>query len=156
MKRTTILCLTVFGVTKLMAQTNPAITSWLLNTNGALGRHYMQGNSTPIQDNDSVNCQAVLYSNQWVYVKTKGIPAYVTGPFLDGNPSVATNQNAIFKLPLNPTVNSGNPTPTNGGNIGVFINGVALFDYRDGVSWNNMTQAEGGGPIQGPPGHLEP
>jgi hypothetical protein len=152
MKRTTILCLAVFGVTKLMAQTNPAITSWLLNTNGALGRHYMQGNSTPIQDNDSVNCQAVLYSNQWVYVKTKGIPAYVTGPFLDGNPSVATNQNAIFKLPLNPTVNSGNPTPTNGGNIGVFINGVALFDYRDGVSWNNMTQAEGGGPIQGPPG----
>jgi YHYH protein len=136
----------------VMAQTNPAITSWLLNTDGSKGRHYVQGNSTAIQDNDSVNCQTVLYSNQWVYVRTKGIPAYVTGPFLDGNPSLATNQNAIFKFPLNPTVNSGTPTSTTGGNIGVFINGVALFDYRDGVSWNNMSQTEGGGPIQGPPG----
>jgi len=71
---------------------------------------------------------------------------------MDGNPSQVTNQNAIFKFPLNPTANTGNPTATTGGNIGVFINGVALFDYRDGVSWNNMTQAEGGGPIQGPPG----
>jgi hypothetical protein len=136
----------------MRSQSNPVITSWLLNTDGAKGRHYVQGNSTPIQDNDSVNCQSVFYSNQWAYVKTKGIPAYVTGPFLDGNPSLATNQNAIFKFPLNPTANPGNPTPTNGGNIGVFINGVALFDYRDGVSWNNMSQAEGGGPIPGPPG----
>ncbi len=134
------------------SQTNPAITSWLINTDGAKGRHYVQGNSTAIQDNDSVNCQTVLYSNQWVYVRTKGIPAYVTGPFMDGNPSLATNQNAIFKFPLNPTVNSGTPTATTMGNIGVFINGVALFDYRDGVSWNNMSQTEGGGPIQGPPG----
>jgi len=49
-------------------------------------------------------------------------------------------------------VNNGNLTPTNGGNIGVFINGVALFDYRDGVSWNSMSQSEGGGPIPGSSG----
>jgi hypothetical protein len=71
---------------------------------------------------------------------------------LDGNPSLASDQNAIFKFPLTPTQNTGTPVSTTGGNIGVFINGVALFDYRDGVSWNNNTQAEGGGPIQGPPG----
>jgi hypothetical protein len=94
----------------------------------------------------------VQYSNNWVYVHTNGIPAYVTGPFLDGNPSLASDQNAIFKFPLNPAQNAGTATATNGGNIGVFVNGVALFDYRDGVSWNNSTQAEGGGPIQGPPG----
>jgi YHYH protein/Secretion system C-terminal sorting domain len=152
MKKINVLILTVFVSSAMYSQTNPAITSWLLNTDGAKGRHYVQGNSTAIQDNDSVNCQTVLYSNQWVYVRTKGIPAYVTGPFMDGNPSLATNQNAIFKFPLNPTVNSGTPTSTTGGNIGVFINGVALFDYRDGVSWNSMTQADGGGPIPGPPG----
>jgi hypothetical protein len=94
----------------------------------------------------------VQYSTNWVYVSTNGIPAYITGPFLDGNPSLATAQNAIFKFPLVPAQNTGTPTPTNGGNIGVFINGVALFDYRDGVSWNNNTQAEAGGPIMGPPG----
>jgi YHYH protein/Secretion system C-terminal sorting domain len=134
------------------SQTNPIITSWIQNTNGATGSHYVSGNSTAIQDNVEVNTQEVAYSASWVYVSTNGIPAYPTGPFLDGNPSVATDQNAIFKFPLTPTPNTTNPTPTNGGNIGVFINGVALFDYRDGVSWNNNTGAEGGGPIMGPPG----
>ena len=134
-----------------MSQTNPAITQWLLN-NSVLGSHYVQGNSTAIADNVLANVQLVQYSNQWVYVSTNGIPAYTTGPFLDGNPSQATDQNAIFKFTLNPAQNTGNATPTTGGNIGVFVNGVALFDYRDGVSWNNNTQAEGGGPIQGPPG----
>ncbi len=146
------LCLSILLQNTTIAQTNPAITQWLINTQGLTGSHYVQGNSAPISDNVAANVQQVQYSNNWVYVHTKGIPAYVTGPFLDGNPSLASDQNAIFKFPLNPAQNTGTATATNGGNIGVFINGVALFDYRDGVSWNNNTQAEGGGPIQGPPG----
>lgn len=133
------------------AQTNPAILSWLQNTS-ITGRHYVSGNSTPIVDAVLANVQTVQYSSNWVYVSTKGIPAYVTGPFLDGNPSIASNQNAIFKFPLSPTQNTGTPTNTTGGNIGVFINGVALFDYRDGVSWKNSTNALAGGPIPGGPG----
>lgn len=128
------------------AQTNPAITSWLINTNGQKSRRYAAGSSTLIQGTDSVNVQRVSYSSNFVYVKTKGLPAYPTGPFQDGNPSVATNQNAIFKFPLNPVPNTGTPTATTGGNIGVFINGVALFDYRDGVAWNPATNALCGGP----------
>jgi hypothetical protein len=31
----------------------------------------------------------------------------------------------------------------------VFINGVALFDYRDGVSWKNSSNALAGGPLGG-------
>ncbi|MEY3425821.1 MAG: hypothetical protein RL679_1179, partial [Bacteroidota bacterium] len=86
----------------------------------------------------------------WVYVTTNGIPSYPTGPFLDGNPSQATDQNAIFKFPLNPTENTGVLSTTTGGNIGVFINGVALFDYRDGVAWNTTTNALCGGPGNAP------
>ena len=130
------------------AQTNPAITSWLQN-NTIMGRHYVSGNSTPINDNVLANVQTVQYSANSAYVSTKGIPAYVTGPFLDGNPSQASNQNAIFKFPLNPQQNTGTLTATTGGNIGVFINGVALFDYRDGVSWKNSTNALAGGPLGG-------
>jgi hypothetical protein len=130
------------------SQTNPAILAWLQNTS-IYGSHYVQNNFTPIQDNVLANCQTVQYSANWVYVTTNGIPAYTTGPFLDGNPSLATDQNAIFKFPLNPTQNTGNPTATTMGNIGVFINGVALFDYRDGVSWNNAQQQERGGPLGG-------
>jgi hypothetical protein len=131
------------------AQTNPAITKWLQNTTGIQGRHYVNGNSTPITDPVQANVQSVQYSANWSYVTATGIPAYITGPFLDGNPSLATNQNAIFKMPLNPVQNTGTPTPTNGGNIGIFINGVALFDYRDGVSWKNSSGTLQGGPLGG-------
>jgi hypothetical protein len=129
----------------------PVITSWLQNTT-LTGQYYVQNNSTPINNNIVANVQTVQYSTNWVYVSTHGIPAYITGPFLDGNPSQASNQNAIFRIPLNPQQNTGTPTNTTPGNIGVFINGVALFDYRDGVSWRNASGTEQGGPIQGPPG----
>jgi len=84
------------------SQTNPAITSWLRNTTGITGRHYVSGNSTPISDATLANVQKVEYSTNYVYVSTNGIPSYVTGPFLDGNPNLAGSQNAIFKFPLNP------------------------------------------------------
>lgn len=128
------------------SQTNPVITSWLQNTTGIMGSHYVSGNSTPITDAVEANCQSVQYSSNWVYVSTNGIPSYITGPFLDGNPSQATDQNAIFRFPLVPTQNTGTPTATTMGNIGVFINGVALFDYRDGVAWDNSSNALCGGP----------
>lgn len=144
-----IIILSALGSIVAHAQTNPAITSWIINTTGLTGRHYVSGNSTPIIDADSANVQTVLYSANWVYIRTKGIPGYATGPFLDGNPSVATSQNAIFKISLNPVANTGTPISTTGGNIGQFINGVALFDYRDGVSWKNSTSALAGGPLGG-------
>lgn len=135
----------------------PGVTSWLQNTTGIKGRHYVKNNYTPIIDADSANVQTVLYTtnptptNNWVYIRTKGIPSYITGPYLDGNPSNATTRDAIFKVPLNPVQNtSGTYTPTTGGNIGLFINGVALFDYRDGVSWKSSTNSLCGGPIQPP------
>lgn len=127
------------------SQSNPVITSFLQNTT-KLGTYYVSGNSTAMSNNILVNCQLVEYSSSSVYVHTKGVPAYPTGPFLDGNPSNATDQNAIFKFPLNPVQNTGSLTATTGGNIGIFINGVALFDYRDGVAWNNTTSSLCGGP----------
>ncbi|MDP4683996.1 MAG: YHYH protein [Crocinitomicaceae bacterium] len=134
--------LAVFG----QAQTNPAITSWLQNTTQT-GTYYNAGSSVTIGNGILVNCQAVQYSTNWAYITATGVPAYPTGPFTgDGNPSQAQNQNAIFKIPLNPVPNTGTLTATSGGNIGIFINGVALFDYRDGVAWNNATSALCGGP----------
>jgi hypothetical protein len=136
-------------ITIIQAQTNPVITSWLRNTTGIKGRHYVSGNSTPITDADSANVQTVLYSATWSYIRTKGVPAYISGPFLDGNPSLTTSQNAIFRFPVTPVQNTGTATATSGGNIGIFINGVALFDYRDGASWKNSTSSLAGGPYGG-------
>ncbi|MFN6092344.1 MAG: YHYH protein, partial [Bacteroidota bacterium] len=141
-----ILIVTFSFIASMALAQGPEITSWLLNTNGAMGQHYVNGNSTPIQDADSVNVKTVLYSTNWVYVRANGVPSYITGPFLDGNPSFTTSQNAIFKISRNPVQNTGTPTATNGGNIGIFVNGVALFDYRDGVAWNATSNSLCGGP----------
>ena len=133
-------------ITNVLLAQGPEVTNWIINTNGLTGRHYVNGNANPIIDPDSANVQQVFYSTNWVYVRTKGIPGYITGPFLDGNPSQASNQNAIFKISRFPLQNTGNPINTTMGNIGIFVNGVALFDYRDGVAWNSNTNSLCGGP----------
>ena len=140
--------LTFFSLS-IYSQDNPVITSWLQNTSET-GSYYFSGNSTTVSNNILVNCQSVEYSDNFAYISTQGIPAYPTGPFSDGNPSNAEAQNNIYKMPLNPQPNNSTPTNTTGGNIGVFINGVALFDYRDGVAWNNNTNYLCGGPANPP------
>lgn len=134
-----------FAITSFGFTQGPAVTNWLQNTTQT-GSYYVQGNSTKIDNGILVNCQKVEYSADYVYVTTNGIPSYPTGPFLDGNPSQAESQSAIFKIPLNPNENTGNKSETVGGNCGIFINGVALFDYRDGVAWNTSTNSLCGGP----------
>ncbi len=134
----------------VFAQTNPVITGWIRNTTGITGRHYVSGSSTPIVDASyPANCQAVAYNTTNVYISCSGIPAYIIGPYLDGNPNQGGNNNNIYKFPLTPVQNTGTPTSTTGGTIGVFINGVSLFDYRDGVSYKSSTGADAGGPLGG-------
>jgi len=151
----TALSLILFCVSAT-AQTNPAILEWLQNVT-VTGRHYVEGNSTPIDDAVLANVQSVDYSTDWVYATTTGIPEYVTGPFLDGNPFLAEDQNAIYKIPLVPTPNTGTPTETVIEANGVFINGVSLFDYRDGTAWDPNANALCGGPNNPPcpPGALD-
>jgi hypothetical protein len=139
-----MLCASLLLVGSSWAQ-GPTVTSWLQN-NSITGTYYVSGNSTAIGNGILVNCQEVEYSANNVYIHATGVPAYPTGPFQDGNPSNALDQNAIFKFTLNPQENTGTSTSVTPGNIGVFINGVALFDYRDGVAWNPQTNALCGGP----------
>lgn len=128
----------------------PAVTSWIQNTTGITGRHYVSGSSTPIVDASyPANCQAVNYNTTDVYVTCSGIPAYIVGPYLDGNPNQAGNNHNIYKIPLTPVQNTGTLATTTLGTIGVFINGVSLFDYRDGVSYKASSSAEAGGPLGG-------
>ena len=109
MKSFILFSIVFFNSWYALGQTNPAITAWIQNTTNIMGRHYVKGNSTPINDNVLANVQSVKYSATSVYIATNGIPAYITGPFLDGNPSIATAQNAIFKFTLSPIKNAGTP-----------------------------------------------
>lgn len=136
-----LLCLTSLGY----AQLNPAITAWLQNTTET-GSYYISGNPTAVDNGTLYNCQKIEYADGFVYVSTNGIPAYPTGPFNDRNPSLAESQEAIYQIPLNPQKNEGVPQSTTGGNIGIFINGVSLFDFRDGVGWDPENNTLCGGP----------
>ncbi|MDA7501782.1 YHYH protein [Chitinophagales bacterium] len=141
-----ILLLAFFFTACLFAQDDPAITSWLQNTTET-GSFYTVATQGVAQDNGILaNCQQIEYSDDFVYVYTEGVPAYPTGPFQDGNPSQASAQGRIYKFPRNPVAETGTNNSSTAGTIGVFVNGVSLYDYRDGVSWNPDTQDICGGP----------
>ncbi len=134
-----LLVAALLSATAADAQTNPAITKWLINATGITGRHYVSGSSTPISDTYPANVQTVQYSANNSYVKASGIPSYIVGPYLDGNPSFASNNNHIFKIPLNPVQNTGTPVYTSLGSIGVFINGVPMYNGKDAFSYKAAT-----------------
>ena len=155
--RNLILLFVITANFAVFAQTNPAITGWLINTTGITGRHYVAGNSTPINDAVLANVQTVQYNATHSYISATGIPAYITGPFGDGNQFLATAQNKIFRILLAPVQGTGT-VATTGGNIGVFKNGVALFDYRDGVAYSaSAPNGICGGPPNNPtcPGGIQ-
>ena len=133
-------------VATTFSQTNPIITSWLRNTSGITGKHYLMGSSSIITDSTiPANVQMVQYSINSAYISTQGIPSFVTGPFYNNPRTVAAVQNALFKFPLLPVVSTlGNvqSQATGAANIGVFINGVALYSYGDGFSYRNSTATD--------------
>jgi len=152
---TVFACLFAFSAS---AQTHPAIITFLQNTTET-GNYWITGSPNLTSNGILVNCQKVEYSANYSYITTEGVPSYPTGPFQDGNPSQATAQGVIFQIPLNPVEETGTKSTTTPGNIGVFINGVSLYDYRDGVAWNPNTMDLCGGPgrtrCPGPPGTVQ-
>jgi len=110
----------------LSAQPGPEITSWIINTSGQTG---YAGILT--------NVQQVQYSNNNVYVTTTCIPDYTIGPWTN-NPNTPVNQNFVFKITRNPVQNTGNLVNTPLGHIGVWSNGVSIFNTKDGMSYNNL------------------
>ena len=119
------------------AQTNPLITSWLLNTTNTKGSYYLTGNSIPILTTINANVQQVQYSSNFAYITSTGVPAFVTGPFATGPVTTALNNNYVIKLPLNPIV-AATKTAVPNGAIAVFINGTVAYKAGDGMSYNNQ------------------
>jgi hypothetical protein len=110
----------------LAAQQDPIITAWIRNTTGATGYNGI-----------SSNVQQVQYSANNVYVSASCIPAYSISPW-PGNPNIASNQNFVFKFTRNPQQNTGTPTAIGNGHIGVWTNGVSIFNVSDAQSYNNQ------------------
>lgn len=127
MNRIYVLALLILPAMSLRAQSiGPDVTSWILNTSGQTGYKGIPS-----------NVQKVQYSDNNVYVSCTCIPSYDIGPW-QGNPNQAINQNFVFRITRSPQQNSGTPTPTPNGHIGVWSNGVSIFNAKDARSYNNQ------------------
>ncbi|MGB3079292.1 MAG: YHYH protein [Saprospiraceae bacterium] len=122
-------------ITVCDAQMNPLITSWKLNTTGATG--YLGYTS---------NVKQVLYSTTSVYVKTNDLADYIPVNAGSGmgqvdwwpnNPWFPDSMGYTFRFRLNPTQNTGTPKKPPYGHIGVWVNGVSIYNPLDAKSYNN-------------------
>jgi len=103
----------------------PEITSWVINFTEDVGFN-----------NIPSNVQSVNYTDDDVYVSCTCIPGYDIGPWA-GNPNTAENQDFCFKITRSPNQNTGNLIETPMGHIGVWKNGVSIFNAKDAFSYNN-------------------
>jgi hypothetical protein len=108
------------------AQVAPVISSWKINTTGATGYGGILS-----------NVQQVQYNTTDVYVSATCIPGYAIGPW-NTNPNTPSNQNFVYKITRNPVQNTGPLVTTPMGHIGVWNNGVSVFNSKDGMSYNNQ------------------
>ncbi|MFZ4545337.1 MAG: YHYH protein [Saprospiraceae bacterium] len=117
----------IFTVQGAVAQINPAITVWKINKNGETG---FGGFTT--------NVQQVQYSSKNVYISTNGIADWIPiGYDWPNNPWSPKAQNFVFKLTLNPTKKTGTKIATPYGHIGLWTNGVSIYNPKDAKSWRD-------------------
>lgn len=103
--------------------TDPVITKWTKSTGTGYGGYLN-------------NVNKIQYSNDYAYISTNSIPSYSIGPW-PTNPNNAKGLSFTFKFTRKPTVVA-TKTKVPLGHIGLWINGVALYDGNDGMSYNNL------------------
>ncbi len=131
----------LLGISLLGRAQGPTVTSWVINTTGLTG-YNCSGCSTPHYGTIPANIQSVYYTSTDAYIKGASIPSYNIGPWV-GNPNIPSDQNATFKISLNPTPNTGTLTAVPMGKAGVWSNGVTIYNPRDGFYWDTTTHAFG-------------
>lgn len=117
--------LSLASVMQTSAQIGPEITSWIRNTTNATGYGGILS-----------NVQIVQYDTSNVFVSCTCIPGYSIGPW-GTDPNIPSNQNFVFKITRKPAKKSGSPTVVGLGPVGVWSNGVAIYNSSDGMSYNN-------------------
>jgi hypothetical protein len=89
--------------------------------------------------------QEVYSSSNWVYVRSTGLASYTMGPwYLDAQkkqlfPNLPVNQQVFYAFPRTNYVPV-TKTANGGGQIGIFVDGVAMFNSWDAYTWDPVTQ----------------
>jgi hypothetical protein len=106
----------------------------LLNTTGAKS-------SSPDPEIDAIvsqfdaDVQKVRDNATDVYINATGIPSYSIGPWPETNPAVATDRDYLVRIPKTPREQIFAKTPTPLADIGLWVNGVAIYNAWDAQCW---------------------
>lgn len=110
------------------AQLSPAITCWKINTTGTTGF-----------DGIPTNVQSVQYSDSDVYISTQDIASWTpVGYNWPNNPWTPQAQGFTFKITLYPRKNLSTPVTAPYGHIGIWANGVSLYNPMDTKSYDSL------------------
>jgi hypothetical protein len=156
-----------FAIAVSASAQDPRTNCWFTKYSGQYARVYtnaiMQisgttlttwGNGTQNQTQPAYcGVQEVYSSTNWVYVRTTGLASYYMGPWYQ----TAAHTSMFVNLPINqqllyrfPCTNAVPTTKdiTEGGQIGVFVDGVTMFNSWDGNTWvvaSNADEMNGNG-----------
>jgi len=131
MKKLLLCSALILGISHIsFSQGIPVIKSWVLNYNGAYGE--VNGHSDTIESNVLKD----QFDSNYVYISCNCIPGYDIGPW-SANPNWAKNQNFCYRITRTPTQNTGTPVTVGLGHIGIWTNGVSIYNAWDGMSYNN-------------------
>lgn len=128
------------------------ISNWMLST-GVTGYSTQDATTNSIVTNVLADVNTVAYNDDYVYVRTSGIPSHDIGSADDPNPAKAGDLNATYRISRNPVEETGEKTATGLSSIGIMVNGVSFYNQSDGTAWNaaanDLSGQVGGG---APPG----
>jgi hypothetical protein len=113
------------GLATMSLAAPPQVECWLLNEIGRTGYNGLEA-----------DVQAVRSNANYVYVSCSSVPAYQIGPW-PGNPNTPVDGNWTFRITRNPQPKAAPRTATGLGAIGVWVNGVAIYNASDARSYNN-------------------
>ncbi len=130
---------------------DPQLTSWATSnsaqyariqaTTGSALSTTWTGQTLPVYS----DVQIVMCSTDYVYVYASGLASYVMGPwYLNAAktqifPNKPTNQKVTVHFPRTPIAATGSLTSTPGGPMGMYVNGVAMFNMLDGYAYNTSS-----------------
>src|SRR5258706_14669302 len=122
---------TLFPYTTLFRSADTALTTW---SNGS------QTQSSPAY----CGVQEVYSSSNSVYIRSTGLAGYTMGPWQNGAfPNLPKNQQLLYRLPRTNNVPATKPI-SGGGQIGIFVDGVEMFNSWDAFAWNGTGEVSAG------------
>jgi hypothetical protein len=155
-----IVAAVVFAATLFTARADDARTnSWFTTYAGKYARVYTNaasfaannavttwGNGSQTQSSPAYcGVQEVYSSSNWVYIRTTGLASHTMGNWSAGFPNLPANQKVLYKIPrTNQITYPTTKTQTGLGAIGYFVDGVAMFDSRDGFVWTGSAESSSG------------